>query len=89
MRNKTGEQLTQAQATLKQIRQMLESTSVLNLAGEDRQRRLKSNLAAVERDLALIQEEAEIRDDPVSRMARGDESQEVRDAVIVYETLSE
>ena len=90
MRNRTGEQLTQAQATLKQIRLMLESRTILQVAGEDRQRRLKSSLATVERELASIQNEAEIRNDPLLRVARGEPlTDELRQQLDWQETPSE
>ena len=76
------------QARQRHIQQLLDPGSNRNAASEDRERQLRSNLVSIERELESIREEAELRDDPVARIARGKGRAAARKEVILDESRS-
>ena len=85
---KQQSELTSALQHLRKAHQLLESRSVLGVSGQDRQNQLRARVMSIEEELESIREEAELRDDPVARIARGEGSDEDRAQVILYETSS-
>ena len=85
MTRQEAQELLTAPKSLKQIRQTLGSRTVRQVAGKDLQRRLRATLETLEREIEEIAQKAEW-DDPVSRIARGEGTEEDLRQVVLFET---